>query len=227
MRGMKLSVKLPLLIVLSVLVSALAIFALSAYLTRNSLRAIEMEANSRSVHAYASAASSYLEEARSALEIAAALPQITGFASGGPVDPALHGVPADAALLQRDVVASILKNSRVFECMMLLKADGTIYLLEPYELQVKALRGNLAFRSWYLTLMSGGETVISDLLISNATQPSNRLLPLPHQCATRRGRSSEYWLVSLNWRHSRKWLATSWQPAHSSDMDMSPTVEGW
>jgi len=170
MRGMKLSVKLPLLIVLSVFVSALIIFALGAYVTRNSLRAVEMEANSNSVHAYASTTSFYLEEARSALETTAALPQITDFASAGLVDPALHGVPADAAMPQRNVATLMLKNSKVFECIMLLRADGTIYLLEPYELQVKTLSGNLAFRNWYQELMSGGGTVISDLLISNATQ---------------------------------------------------------
>jgi signal transduction histidine kinase len=167
---MKLSVKLPALIVLSVFVSALIIFALGAYLTRNSLRAVEMEGISNSVHAYADAASFYLEEACSTLETTAALPQITDFASAGLVDPALHGVPADAAMPQRNVAASMLKNSKIFEYIMLLKADGTIYLLEPYELQVKTLRGNLAYQNWYQELMSGGKTVISDLLISNATQ---------------------------------------------------------
>ncbi len=170
MRGMKLSVKLPLLIVLSVFVSALIIFGLGAYVTRNSLRAVEMEANSNSVHAYASAASIYLAEASSTLEIAAALPQITDFASAGLVDPALHGVPADTATPQRNVAALIVKNSKFFQYITLLKADGTIYLLEPYELQVKTLRGNLAFQNWYQELMSSGKTVISDLLISNATQ---------------------------------------------------------
>ena len=170
MRGMKLSVKLPLLIVLSVFASALIIFALGAYVTRNSLRAVEMEANSNSVHAYADTASFYLGEARSVLETTAALPQITDFASGGLIDPALHGVPADAAMPQRNVAALILKNSRIFDYIMLLKADGTIYLLEPYELQIKTLRDNIAFRDWYQELMNGGNTVICDLHISNATQ---------------------------------------------------------
>ncbi len=170
MRGMKLSVKLPTLIVLSVFVSALIIFALGTYMTRNSLRAVEMEASRNSVHTYAHAASFYLAEARSALETTAALPQITDLASAGLVVPALHGVPANAAMSQRNVAASMLKSSRVFEYIMLLKADGTIYLLEPYELQVKALCGNLAFKNWYQELMSGGKTVMSDLQISNTTQ---------------------------------------------------------
>lgn len=169
-RGIKLSVKLPALIVLSVFASALIIFALGAYMTRNSLRAVEMEASRNSVHAYAHAASFYLAEARSALETTAALPQIGDFASTELVVPALHGVPANAAMGQRNVAASMLKSSRVFEYIMLLKADGTIYLLEPYELQVKALRENLAFKNWYQELMSSGNTVISILDISNTTQ---------------------------------------------------------
>ena len=170
MRGMKLSVKLPVLIVLSVFVSALIIFALGAYVTRNGLRDIELKEQAISVHAYASAAGFYLEEARSALEIAAALPQITDFASAGLVNPTLHGVPANAAMPQRNVAALMLKNSDFFEYIELLKTDGTIYLLEPYELQVKTLRGNLAFRNWYQELMSSGKTVVSNLHISNATQ---------------------------------------------------------
>jgi signal transduction histidine kinase len=71
---------------------------------------------------------------------------------------------------QRNVAASILKNSRIFEHIMLIKADATIYLLEPYKLQVKTLRGNLAYQNWYRELMSSGKTVISELHISNATQ---------------------------------------------------------
>ena len=179
MRGMKLSIKLPVLIVLSVFVSALIIFALGAYVTRNSLRAVEMEANSHSVHAYADAVSFYLGEACSALETTVALPQIADFASAGLVDPALHGVPANAAMPQRNVAASMLKNSRVFEYIMLLRVDGTIYLLEPYELQVKAFRGNLVFKDWYSELMSGGKTVISDLHISNSTQRPTIIIATP------------------------------------------------
>jgi signal transduction histidine kinase len=179
MRGMKLAVKLPLLIVLSVFVSALIIFALGAYVTRNSLQSVEMEANSNSVHAYADAVSFYLDEARSALETTAALPQIADFASAGLVDPALHGVPAEAAMPQRNVAASMLKNSKVFEYILLLKADGAIYLLEPYELQVKTLRGNLAYSNWFQELMSGGKTVTSNLHISDATQRPTIIIAIP------------------------------------------------
>ncbi len=179
MRGMKLSVKLPVLIVLSVFLSALIIFALGTYVTRTSLRSIEMAANRNSVHAYAGAVSFYLEEAGSALEIAAALPQITDFASGGLVDPALHGVPANAAMAQRNVAASILKSSDIFEYIMLLKTDGTIYLLEPYELQAKTLRGNLAYQNWCAELMRSGKNVISDLYISNTTQRPSVIIATP------------------------------------------------
>jgi signal transduction histidine kinase len=170
MRGMKLSVKLPALIVLSVLMSTLIIFTLGAYVTRNSLRAVEMEANSNSVHAYANAASFYLEEASSTLEITAALPQITDFASAGLVAPALHGVPADVAMAQRNIAISILKHSNIFDDVQLLKPDGTIYLLEPYDLQVNALSGSRAASDWYKELMSSGNTVISALHISNVTR---------------------------------------------------------
>ena len=179
MRGMKLSVKLPLLIVLSVSVCALIIFALGAYLTRNSLRAVEMEANSNSVHAYTSAASFYLEQACAVLETTAALPQITDLASAGPVDPALHGVPADAAVAQRNVATSMLKNSDIFEYVEFIEADGTVCLVEPYELQVQALSGSVAFTNWYQELMSSGKTVISELLISNITKRPSVTIATP------------------------------------------------
>src|SRR4030042_2221194 len=108
MRGMKLSVRLPLLIVLSVFASTLIIFAMGAYITRNSLRAVEMKANSNSAHAYADAVSFYLDEARSLLDTRAEQEELTDLDFVPLVDPALHGVPVDEAMPQRNIAASIL-----------------------------------------------------------------------------------------------------------------------
>ncbi|MBM3176052.1 MAG: PAS domain S-box protein, partial [Chloroflexi bacterium] len=170
MHGMRLSVKLPLLIVVTAVVVICAVVLVSFFTTRNSLVDIELEAQTISVNMYASAITFYLDEARSILETTAEQEGLADFVPVEPVDPELHGVPDDKAMLQRNIAKSILKNSDVFDYIQLLKPDGTIYLLEPYDLQIDAISGSRAYADWYKELMSSGDTVVSNLRISNATR---------------------------------------------------------
>jgi signal transduction histidine kinase len=179
MRGIRLSVKLPLLVVLAVVLTAGAGVLLGISIGRSTLRAQTLEANVHNVQTYASAIGVYLDNARSVLETTAHLPEITDFASPRLVDPALHGLPAGVDVPKRKIAALILEHSKVFEYIMLLQADGSVYLLEPYDLQVKLSRGDLAFAAWYKRLMSTGQTVVSDLHISPATQRPTVVIATP------------------------------------------------
>ena len=170
MRRMRLSVKLPLLIVVTAVIVVCAVVLVSFFLTRDSLMNIELEEQTISVNMYASAISFYLDEARSILETTAEQKEIADFVPVETINPELHGVPADKAMPQRNTAISILKNSNAFDYVELLKPDGTIYLLEPYNLQVNALSGSRASADWYKQLMSSGNIVISNLHISNATR---------------------------------------------------------
>ena len=179
MRGLKLSVKLPLLFLLATAFAAVAAVWLIVSLGGDMLKAQALAANTNSVQTYASAISLYLDNARSVLESTADLPAITDSTSAQSVDPALRGLPAGVDAPKRNVAALLLEHSKVFEHVMLLRADGSVYLLEPYELQVKSSRPDLAFTAWYREVMSTGKTVVSDLHISTATQRPTVVIATP------------------------------------------------
>jgi signal transduction histidine kinase len=170
MRGFRLSLKLPGLLVFAVLLTAAASSLLAIVIGRNIMHATALEANINSVQTYASAVNFYLNSARSDLETTAALAEVTDMTSAPFVEPGLHGLPADVDLPKRAVAARLLNHSQVFEYLVLLQANGSVYLLEPYDLQVRLSRHDLAFTAWYKDVMHTGHTVISDLHISTATQ---------------------------------------------------------
>ncbi len=179
MRGLKLSVKLPLLFLLTTALAAIAAVWLAVSVGGDILKAQALAANTNSVQAYASAISLYLDNARSELETTSDLPAITDFSSAQSVDPALHGLPTSMDAPKRNVAALIMEHSNIFEYVMLLRADGSAYLLEPYDLQVKLSRPDLAFTTWYKEVMSTGKTVVSDLHISTATQRPTVVIATP------------------------------------------------
>jgi signal transduction histidine kinase len=179
MRRLKLSLKLPALIVLAVLLTAGASSLLAIVIGRNILRATALEANINSVQTYARAIDLYLDNARSSLESTADLSEFTDMTSARLIDPIQHGLPADIDLPKRALAARILEHSKIFEYIMLLQADGSVYLLEPYDLQVQLSRNDLAFTAWYTELMRTGRTVMSNLHISTATQRPTIVIATP------------------------------------------------
>ncbi len=195
MRGLRLSLKVPALIVLAVLLTAGASSLLAIVIGRGIVHATAQEANLNSVRSYASAIDFYLDSARSDLEITADLSGITDMKAAQLVDPALHGLPADLDVPERAIAARLLEHSKVFEYIMLLQADGSVYLLEPYDLQIKLSRQDLAFTAWYKEVMHTGHTVISDLHISTATQPPTSVIATPVRGAE--GQISGIWAGAL------------------------------
>jgi signal transduction histidine kinase len=195
MRGLRLSLKLPALIVLAVLLTAGASSLLAIVIGRSIVRATALEANINSVQTYASAIDFYLGNARSGLETTADLSELTDLTPAQLVDPVWPGLPADVDVPKRAIAARVLERSKVFEYIMLLRADGSVYLLEPYDLQVKLARHDLAFTSWYTELMRTGQTVISDLHISTATQRPTIIIATPVRSAA--GQISGVWAGAL------------------------------
>src|SRR4030042_1718379 len=91
-------------------------------------------------------------------ETTAGLSEIKDFATVRFINPALHGIPASVDKPKHKVAGLILKHSEIFEYVMLLQAEGSVYMLEPYDLQIKLSHHNLAFTDWYKKLMSTGQT---------------------------------------------------------------------
>ena len=193
MRSISLSLKLPALIVLAVLVTAGASSLLAIVIGRRIVYATAIEANTNSVQTYASAIDFYLDNARSDLETTVGLSEITNMTSARLVDPAWHGLPPDIDVPKRAIAARILEHSRVFEYIMLLQVDGSVYLLEPYDLQVKLSRHDLAFTAWYKEVIRTGRTAISDPHISTATQRPTIVIATPVRGT--QGESAGYGLV--------------------------------
>ncbi|MBI5841865.1 MAG: GAF domain-containing protein [Chloroflexi bacterium] len=179
MHRLSLSIKLPILFVMAVALVAGAASLVAISIISNALHAQASAANDNAVQTYASAAGLYLSNARSALETTADLPEMADFTTTQLVDPALHGLPADADPAKRRIAVLILEHSQVFEYVLLLRADGSVYFVEPYNLQVRLSRHDLAFTAWYQEVMSTGQTVVSDVHISTATQRPTVIVATP------------------------------------------------
>jgi signal transduction histidine kinase len=184
MRGIRLSIKLSAFVVLAVLLMAIAGAMLAIFVGRNTLKPRESGHNVESVHAYASAIGFYLDNARSVLKTSAHLPEVIDSTSARFIDPKLHGLPANMDKGKRNIARQIMEHSKVFEYMMLLRADGSVYFLEPFDLQLKLSSHDLSFFKWYKDLINTGKTVVSDLHISPATQKPTVMIATPMYNAT-------------------------------------------
>jgi PAS domain S-box-containing protein len=179
MRGIRLSIKLTSLVILAVFLTAIAGAMLAIFVGRSTLKTRELGHNVESVQAYASAIGFYLGNARSVLETTTHLPEIIDSTSARFIDPKLHGLPANVDKGKRNIARQTMEYSKVFEYMMLLRADGSVYFLEPFDLQLKLSSHNLSFFKWYKDLINTGKTVISDLHISPATQQPTVVIATP------------------------------------------------
>jgi signal transduction histidine kinase len=191
---LRLSVKLPLLVVLAVLTTAAVGAGAAVGIGRSVLRQAELENNAQRVKVYASAIHFYLDGARATLETTAGLPRIEAFAGSSLGSPARPVSAADEEAVRRRA-RLVLEHSKVFEYIMLLRADGSVYLLEPRALEAKLSHSDLSFRSWYQDLLHTRKTVISDLVISPVTQAPSVVIATPIHSAS--GRLVGIWAGAL------------------------------
>ena len=166
--NLQLSGKLSALVMLAVCLTALASGFVAIFIGRSIMRERANEANLNSVQVYASAVGFYLDNARSLLEAAAGLtPDLLArpeFSGAGTQGLAAKDAP------ERRIAAAIFEHASVFEYVMLLRADGSVYLVEPYDFQAGLARAEVAFTPWYKKLLFSGQTIISNLHISTVTQ---------------------------------------------------------
>ncbi|GEM_PF-753754 len=172
---MKLSVKLPLLIILSATIVAAAVGILQFLTVQASIINRENEANINSVNGYASSVGFYLNQARDIMAITASeveAPWLRTISTPGYSEEELHQSVHNTA-------TSILENSKTFEYIMFLDTDGTVRVMGPHELRQSLSRNNLGYTAWYKKLMSTGQAVTSDLHISPATQRPTVVVATP------------------------------------------------
>jgi len=172
---MKLSTKLPLLIIITAIVVAATVGIMQFFVVQNNIIKTENEANLNSVNAYASSIGFYLDEARAFMDITANEAELLGFSEKSIADTG----EVDGHDPIHKIATSILDNSNVFEYVMLLNIDGTVTAIEPHEMQQSLIRNDLGFTDWYKKLKSTGQTLISDLHISPATQRPTVVIAAP------------------------------------------------
>jgi signal transduction histidine kinase len=173
-----LSFKLSALVMLAVCLTAAASALLAIVIGRSIMRERALEANINSVQSYAGAIGYFLDSASSVLEIAAGLSDPQPPASSGSGAAPRQGL-APRSAPERRIAADILGRSQVFEYVMRLTADGSVYLVEPYEFQAGLSRPDVAFTSWHKKLLRSGKTTLSDLGISTVTQRPTVVVAAP------------------------------------------------
>jgi signal transduction histidine kinase len=174
---MKLTVKLPAVVVGAMLLTAVAGSVLSIFVGHQVLRQAALDENIHRVEIYASAVMYYIESARSLLTTTAELPQLMSLAR------------------PREVAAIVLAHSDVFEYVTLLAPDGTVAMLEPRALEERLSHRDLSFNTWFGEVRRTNRTVVSDLHISPATQRPTIVIATPVHAAD--GRTVGIWVGAL------------------------------
>jgi signal transduction histidine kinase len=175
----RLTLKLPVLVVGAVLLTAATVAVLAISIGRGILRQGALEELVERREVYASAVDFYIGGARGLIGVTADRPAMREFARHWLTPSA---APADAAAIEgfrRALAATVLQHADAFEYLMLLKPDGTVYVLEPARLERELSHRNLAFAAWYKDALAAFDTVVSDLHISPATQRPTVVVAAP------------------------------------------------
>jgi len=196
MSRMRLALRLPLMIIATASFTIGMVILLMLFFIHNTVREAETAALINSLKGYESAIDFYLDEARSVMEITVQGKRITGYHfERRPVRSRIsreESMDSDVRMLAQ----SILRNSRLFEYLVLLNAEGMVYLFEPQKLQKQLSRTDFAFNRWYNNIMETGQTVISDLHISPATQRPTVVIAAPVRGP--RGKIIGIWAGGIN-----------------------------
>jgi len=162
---MRLTVKLPAIVVGAILLTAIAGSVVSIVIGRQVLRQAALDDNVNNVNLYASAVRFYVASARSILATTAELPQLRNFAR------------------PREVAALVLAHSDVFEYVTLLTPDGRVAMQEPRALEERLSHRDLSFSAWFGEVRRTDRMVVSDLHISPTTQRPTIVIATPVRAA--------------------------------------------
>lgn len=194
---MKLTLKMPAVVVGAILLTAVAIGVVSIGIGRYYLRQTTLDHMLHNAEIYAGATLSYVENARSLLATTAELPQLKNLTQ-----------PRELAVL-------VLTQSDVFEYLMFLKPDGAIEVLEPRALEGQLSHRDLSFNTWFGEVRRTNRSVVSDLHISPATQRPTIVIATPVRAAD--GRTVGILAGGLKLQHLSKIWAIDSEPARRQE----------
>ena len=107
-----------------------------------------------------------LNKSAAILELASEFPQIKALPNASLINPSFHGIPKDADMEKRQVAQNILSIDKDFGRIFFLMPNGDMYFEEPFSVQEKLTRDNLAFRDYYKGAVSTGDTYLGNVIIS-------------------------------------------------------------
>jgi signal transduction histidine kinase/CheY-like chemotaxis protein len=189
---------------------------------------------------YAASVRFYLEGARAMIETTAAAPGVRGALIAAPES---REAAIDAARLRARL---LLRHSSYFDDVAVIRADGTVALLEPAALERTQIRPDRGYAAWYRDVGRTRRPVISDLQFSPATRQPTVVIASPvHDLdgryvgvlagslrlaeLSRVGRSGDMPLVASGFVTDRRGLVVAHQAAsryveHQTDFSSTPPV---
>jgi signal transduction histidine kinase len=174
---LKLTFKLPAIVVGAILLTTIVSGAVSIVIGRQAIRQTTLDHMLHNAGTYAGAVLSHIDGARAVLATVAALPQF--------------GSPARA----REAAALVLAQSDTFEYVMLLTPEGATTMVEPRSLEVLLSHRDLSFSAWFGELRRANRSIVSDLHISPVTQRPSIVIATPVHSAE--GRTLGIWVGAL------------------------------
>ena len=190
-----LTVKLPALTVLAVVLTATVCGVLAFSLGAPALRRAALDDLSGGVRTYATAIKYYVDGARALIGASAGSDPMQKYATAADARPGSRALPLDLEASLRQLAKRVIGNSKVYDHLLLLDAEGNVVLVEPSGLASKLSRTDLGFGRWFQDLRRTGAMVVSDLHISVATSQPSVVIAAPVRTSS--GKLVGVWAASL------------------------------
>lgn len=174
---MKLTFKLPAIVVGAILLTVVASGLVSIVIGRQTVRQATLDHMLHNAETYAGSVLSHIDGARAVLATVAALPQ--------------SGSPGRA----RELAALVLAQAATFEYIMLLTPEGAMTMVEPRPLEAQLSHRDLSFSAWFGEVRRANRSIVSDLHISPVTQRPSIVIATPVHSAE--GRTVGIWVGAL------------------------------
>ncbi|HSA98815.1 MAG TPA: cache domain-containing protein [Candidatus Nitrosotenuis sp.] len=179
--------------VVTVSVSLIAYFAESSI---HSLDQAVIERRNFDAQNIAEDVSNLLNNTKDILQGSAYLPQVYNVPHSQSIDPSMHGIPEETDLPKRGIAHEILNQDDSVETVGFLLPNGDVYMIEPYEQQLRITSSNFAFRDYYKGPISTNQPYLSDVFKSQASGHDVSVISIPVH--SENGTLTGVWLGAMN-----------------------------
>jgi len=140
--------------------------------------------------------SGLLNNTKDILQGSAYLPQVYNAPYSKSIDPSIHGIPEEMDLPKRGIAHEIFSQDDAVETVGFLLPNGDMYMIEPYEQQLRVTSSNFAFRDYYKGPISTNQPYLSDVFKSQASGHDVSVISVPTH--SENGTLTGVWLGAMN-----------------------------